>query len=71
MERESGDGSVRWGKREIGREDEGGVVCGAKEAKARLKGEREGSGCCGGGGRIGELKRRTRREVGGEREGEV
>lgn len=72
MERERGDGSVCWGEGEMGGEDEGGVVWGAKEAKAGLEGERERSRSCGGGGgRVGELERRTRGEAGGEGEGEV
>jgi hypothetical protein len=50
VERERGDGSGCWGEGEMGGENEGGVVWGAKDAKARLKGERERSRRCGGRG---------------------
>lgn len=66
MERESGDGSVCWGKGEIGRKDKRGVVWRAKKAKAGFKGERERRGYSSGGRKIGELERRTRGKVGGE-----
>jgi hypothetical protein len=54
MERERWDGSVSWEGGEMRKEDEGGVVWGAKETKTRLEGARERSRCCGSGGVVGE-----------------
>lgn len=44
-------------------ENERGVIWGAKNAKSRLEGDRERIGGCGG-GRVGKLEGRTRREGG-------
>lgn len=47
-----------------------GLIWRSENAKSRLEGDGE-RGRRGGGGRVGEFDGRTRREVGGQREGEV